>query len=112
MARVLIGAFESVLRLGLKESLIEEGVDVVAESSLSTDTLDRLIETLPDVVVVDLATGEQLARKIATEYPAIKVIACSSGEPKMRVFPRFHRGESYTTELSPAALVAAVKQLN
>jgi len=107
--RVLIGDFGSVLRLGLKDLLDEEGLDVVAESSVSLGTLDRLIESLPDIVVVDLDAGGELAARIAHDFPAVKVIACSSVEPLMRVFPPFHRGESYVSELDPESFVAAIR---
>ena len=87
MTRVLIGDFGSVLRLGLKELLDEEGFDVVAESTVSLGTLDRLVQSLPDIVVLELEAGVGLATRIARDYPAVKVIACSSVEPRMRIFP-------------------------
>lgn len=109
MARVLMGDFGAIVRLGLWE-IFEGGSGVVAEEASTVDLMERLVAVAPDVVVLDLDTDgvEELARHIALEYPAVKVIACSSAEPVMRIFPPFHRGESYLSELSPDLLVEAV----
>ena len=48
------------------------------------------------------------AEEITSEFPAIKVIACSCEEPVMRVFPPFHHGESYASKLSAALLALAL----
>lgn len=109
MARVLMGDFGAIVRLGLWEIFEGTERDVVAEETATADLMERLVAALPDVVVLDLDTDgiEGLARRIALEYPAVKVIACSSAEPVMRIFPPFHRGESYLSELSPDLLVEA-----
>ncbi len=39
----------------------------------------------------------------------MKVIACSSDEPIMRVFPPFHYGESYIAPFTRVLFAAAVK---
>jgi hypothetical protein len=44
---------------------------------------------------------------LATRFPAMTVIACSSVELTMRVYPPFHGGESYVSKLSPDLLVRA-----
>jgi CheY-like chemotaxis protein len=107
---VLIGDFGVVARLGLKASLLRMGFQVVADDRGATELVNRVTESCPDVVVMDLdAPGAvKAARHISAEFPAVKVIACSSNEPKMRVFPPFHRGESYALELTPATLAKAI----
>jgi len=109
--RVLIGDFGAIVRLGLREIFDAEELDLVAEEAVTGDILERLVAALPDVVMLDLDTdgAEALALHIAREFPAVKVIACSSMRPTMRVFPPFHYGESYLATLSPAVLVDAVK---
>ena len=111
MARVLIGDFGAIARLGLREFLDEEGFDVVAEKEAAESIMERLTKARPDVVVLDLddVVGIEMARRIASHFPAMKVIACSSNEPTMRVFPPFHHGESYVTELSRTLLAETVK---
>ena len=111
MPRVLIGDFGAIARLGLREFLDEEGFEVVAEEQLPGAILERLTEFRPDVVVIDLDTagGAEVASRIASNFPAVKVIACSSEEPRMRVYPPFHHGESYLSELTPRALADTVR---
>ena len=111
MPRVLIGDFGAIARLGLRDFLDEQGFDVVAEDSGAERILDRLTEFRPDVVVVDLDApeGPQLATRIASNFPAVKVIACSSEEPTMQIYPPFHRGESYVSELTPSLLAETVR---
>lgn len=101
------------MRLGLQELLAEEGLDVLVEENRQGEELvDRVVEVLPDVVVLDLDTdgNDAVAKEITATFPSVKVIACSSVEPRMRVFPPFHRGEYYETQLSPMGFVEAIKQ--
>jgi DNA-binding NarL/FixJ family response regulator len=109
MHRVLIGRFGSVARMGLRELLDGQGIEVVAEAG-SEGIVSCVNEVRPDVVVLDLDDEEALgtAEEITAEFPAIKVIACSSEEPVMRVFPPFHHGESYASKLSAALLALAL----
>ncbi len=113
MPRVLIGEFGAIARLGLREFLDDEGFDVVAEEGAGeiSGIIERLTVTRPDVVVVDLddEAGLDVAERIASSFPAMKVIACSSKEPTMRVFPPFHHGESYSSQLSRSLLAEAVR---
>ena len=110
MQRVLIGQFGSVARMGLRELLDGQGIEVVAEAEQDRGIVSCVSEVRPDVVVLDLddegALG--LAEEITSEFPAIKVIACSCEEPVMRVFPPFHHGESYASKLSAALLALAL----
>ena len=111
MPRVLIGDFGAIARLGLREFLDEQGFEVVAEDTEAERIIDRLTEFRPDVVVVDLDNddGTDLASRISSDFPAVKVIACSSEEPTMRVYPPFHWGESYLSELTPSLLAETVR---
>lgn len=111
MTRVLLGDFGAIVRLGLRE-VLEEGQLLVAEEAPADEILDRLVVTLPDAVVLDLdiAHTPELAQRITHRFPALTVIACSSKHPEMRVFPPFHHGESYVSELSSQSLVEAVNR--
>jgi len=110
MQRVLIGQFGSVARMGLRELLDGQGIEVVAEVDLAGEIVPSVSEVRPDVVVLDLDDERALgvAEEITSEFPAIKVIACSCEEPVMRVFPPFHHGESYASKLSAALLALAL----
>lgn len=110
MHRVLIGRFGPVARMGLRELLDDQEVEVVAEAQLALGIVSCVSEVRPDVVLLDLDDEAALgtAEEITSEFPAIKVIACSCEEPVMRVFPPFHHGESYASTLSAALLAVAL----
>jgi DNA-binding NarL/FixJ family response regulator len=110
MQRVLIGRFGTVARMGLRELLDGQGIEVVAEAEPDRAIASFVTEVRPDVVVLDLDDDGALgtAEEIASEFPAIKVIACSCEEPVMRVFPPFHHGESYASKLSAPLLALAL----
>ena len=111
MARVLIGDFGAIARVGLREFLSEQGVDIVAEEDEAEEVMDLLNRVRPDVVLLSLDREDGLttAARITSGYPAVKVIACSSDEPLMVVFPPFHNGESYGAQLSPQVLAEVVR---
>ena len=100
-----------IAHLGLVDVLAELGFDMVAEETEPEWFLERVGELRPDVVVLNLDTEEEsrLATRIATVFPEVKVVACSTDEPRMRVFPRLHRGESYESDLSPDLLGDAIR---
>ena len=108
MHRVLIGQFGTVARMGLRELLDGQGIEVVAEAESAEGIVSCVSEVRPDVVVLDLEEALETAEEITSEFPAIKVIACSCEEPVMRVFPPFHHGESYASKLSAALLALAL----
>jgi len=110
MHRVLIGQFGAVARMGLRELLDGQGIEVVAEAESAEVIVSCVNEVRPDVVVLDLDEEGvlDLAGEITAEFPAIKVIACSCEEPVMRVFPPFHHGESYASKLSADLLALAL----
>jgi AmiR/NasT family two-component response regulator len=111
MRRVLIGDFGVIARMGLRRLLDDEGLDVLDAAGVRPGIIPRLSEVQPDVVVLDLDAEDasDLAARISSTFPAMTVIACSSAEPIMRVFPPFHHGESYVARFTRAQFAAAVK---
>jgi DNA-binding NarL/FixJ family response regulator len=109
MTRVLMGDFSALHRLGFEDILRVEGIELV--ETTSADVVGRLLEALPDVIVLDLDQDETaaLVRRIVHDFPTVKVVACSSAEPLMRIFPPLHYGEFYTTDLDPALLTSAIQ---
>ena len=109
--RVLVGQFGEIPRNGLLHLLDEEGFRVVAEAAATSDIVQLVGEVRPEIVVLDLEDPRtpEVATQLTAEFPAVSVIAWSSGEPTMRVFPPFHHGESYTARLTAGALGAALK---
>lgn len=108
--RVLLGHFGSVFRIGLDDLLRERGYEVVAEESLGQALVDRLVDALPDVVMLDLDSdhGPETAQAISAAFPSVKVVAFSAENQTVRVFPRFHRGEFYDMTLSTEDLLDSV----
>ena len=99
------------MRIGLDDLLREQGYEVVAEETASETLLDRLVDALPDVVMLDLDAehGSETARAISAAFPSVTVVAFSANHETMRVFPRFHRGESYDMTLSTDGLMETVR---
>jgi len=109
MTRVLMGDFDAIHRLGLKDILDLDGVQLVTASGGSL--IEQLVSALPDVVVLDLdkADTSEVVRRITAMFPAVRIVACSSERPRMHVYPARHYGEYYTSGLEPELLVAAVQ---
>ena len=63
------------------------------------------------MVLLDLDAEDvpALAVHMSSAFPAMKVSACSSDEPIMRVLPPFHYGESYTVPFTRALFAAALR---
>ncbi|HVF13186.1 MAG TPA: hypothetical protein VM942_01235 [Acidimicrobiales bacterium] len=110
MRRVLLGHFGSVFRIGLDDLLRERGYEVVAEGTRNQTLVDRLVDALPDVVMLDLDSenGPEMAGAISAAFPSVKVVAFSANSQTMRVFPRFHGGEFYDMALSTEDLLDTV----
>jgi CheY-like chemotaxis protein len=109
MKRVLIDNFDSIMGMGFRELLESEGIHVVEEEG--GDVLERVSARLPDVVVIDI-DGEgaaDRAEEICRSFPTIQVIGCSATGTRMKVFPRFLLGDSYTAPLSLEEFMKAVK---
>jgi AmiR/NasT family two-component response regulator len=108
---VLIGDFGVVARMGLQQLVAGEGLEVLGAAERRQEIVPRLREVQPDVVLLDLDSGDapEFAAWISAAFPAVTVIACSSDEPIMRVFPPFHRGESYTAPFTRVLFAAALK---
>ena len=109
MTRVLVGNFSALHRLGFEELLRGDGIELVQTNEV--DVVDRLVQALPDVIVLDLdQIGVlDLVHRIVHLFPTVKVVACSSQHPMMRVFPPLHYGEFYESDLDPALLTSAVQ---
>ena len=69
--RVVIAEDEAIIRLDLKESLEEEGYDVVGEAGRGDQAIELVRELRPDLVILDIKMpvmdGLTAARTIAAE---------------------------------------------
>lgn len=103
-----MGDFDALYRLGLRDILDTGSVELI--EAPASGVLEQLVEARPDVVVLDDDKDDtnDLVAKIVHHFPAIRVIACSSEHPTMRVFPSFHRGEFYTRPLDSTVFALEV----
>lgn len=76
--RIVLAEDEALIRLDLRESLIEEGYEVVGEASDGAEALAVVREVDPDVVILDVmmpgVDGLTAAREIMTDRLAAVVI--------------------------------------
>jgi DNA-binding NarL/FixJ family response regulator len=107
--RILFGDFGGVVRAGFDEVLRGQRVEVL--NSDGRDLVDGLLAGLPDVVVLDLdgAGTPPLIQRLVYEFPALKLVVCSSRRPLMQIYPPFHYGESYQVPLEPDAFMSALR---
>ncbi|MGH9111074.1 MAG: response regulator, partial [Acidimicrobiales bacterium] len=76
--RVVIAEDEAIIRLDLKETLEEEGYEVVGETGRGDEAVKLVRELEPDLAILDIKTpgldGLQAAREIAGERRAAVLI--------------------------------------
>jgi two-component system, response regulator PdtaR len=76
--RVVIAEDESIIRLDLKETLEEEGYDVVGETGRGDEAVELVKEHEPDIAILDIKMpgldGLSAAREIAGERRAAVLI--------------------------------------
>ncbi len=78
MTRVVIAEDEALIRLDLKETLTEEGYEVVGEAANGDEALEMVTTLRPDVAILDIkmpgADGLTAARRIIAEGLSAVVI--------------------------------------
>lgn len=76
--RVLLADDHTLLREGLRRSLEEAGLDVVAEAADGDQAVSLAVEHLPDVVLMDVSMpgtgGVEATRRIRSRLPQVQVV--------------------------------------
>lgn len=95
--RILLVDDHEVVRVGLK-TLIERhaGYEVVAEASSQHDAVEKALQFLPDVVVMDIrlagGSGIEACEEIMTELPDTKVVMLTSYAEDEMLFSAIRAG--------------------
>ncbi|NKQ36070.1 MAG: response regulator transcription factor [Chloroflexi bacterium] len=95
--RILLVDDHEVVRVGLK-TLIERhaGYEVVAEASSQHDAVEKALQFLPDVVVMDIrlagGSGIEACEEIVTELPDTKVVMLTSYAEDEMLFSAIRAG--------------------
>lgn len=118
MIRLMLVDDHDVVRTGLKAFLeTQEDFEVVAEASSGLEALDLILQSHPNVVVMDITMpqmdGLEATRRLKAVYPDCKVLALTVHEDKQYFFEMLLAGASgYITKQAAADdLVTAIRSV-
>ncbi|MCL6443905.1 MAG: response regulator [Alicyclobacillus sp.] len=96
MARIMIVDDAAFMRMMLKNILIEDGHDIVAEASDGKAAVELYKELRPDVVIMDITMPEmdgiQAVKAIRTIHPDANIIMCSAMGQQQMVISAIQNG--------------------
>lgn len=82
MAKIMIVDDAAFMRMMIKDILVKEGFDVVAEASNGLEAVKLYQEKLPDLVTMDITMpdmdGITAVKEIRKTNPNAKIIMCSA----------------------------------
>jgi signal transduction histidine kinase/DNA-binding NarL/FixJ family response regulator len=95
--RVLIADDHAIVRKGIRALLeTQAGVEVVGEASNGQETVERVEELQPDVVLMDLLMpgmdGIEATRRIVARHPGVRILVLTSFASDEKVFPAIRAG--------------------
>lgn len=116
--RVLVADDHTIVRQGLV-SLLMAGGDcrIIAEASDGQEAVDRALELVPDVVVMDLSmprlSGLEAVRRIHKESPRIRILVLTMHKEEEFVLPVVRAGASgyLVKDTAASELLNAVRKL-
>lgn len=116
MVRVLICDDHTLVRAGLRRLLDSfDGIEVVAEASNADEALVRALQTLPDIVLLDLSmpgrSGFEALTELRRTQPDIAVVIMSMHDDAVQVREALLRGANgfVVKEAAPAELEIAIR---
>ncbi|GAA0596257.1 response regulator transcription factor [Virgibacillus siamensis] len=113
MVRVVVVDDHEIVRKGIVSYLrTEEDIEIVGEASSGNNGASIILETKPDVVLMDLimenGTGIEATEKVMKELPSCKIIILTSYYDNEQVIPAIEAGAfSYILKTSSAREIAA-----
>ncbi len=114
--KVLIVDDHTLVRAGIRSLLtLVNDIEVVGEASDGKESLAKVKQLMPDVVLMDLAMpvmgGLEATRRLRKEFPGIKVLALTQHDDSEYVIPIIEAGASgFITKMSAFSELAAAIQ--
>jgi DNA-binding NarL/FixJ family response regulator len=116
--RVLVADDHTIVRQGLVSLLIAGGdCRIIAEAADGQEAVDRALELVPDVVVMDLSmprlSGLEAVRRIHKESPRIRILVLTMHKEEEFVLPVVRAGASgyLVKDTAASELLNAVRKL-
>jgi NarL family two-component system response regulator LiaR len=116
---VFIADDHPVVRQGLASFLkLQPDIDLVGEAADGRDAVERVLDLMPDVVLMDLAMpvvdGIEAIRRIRARSPSTKVIALTSFSEEARLFAAVKAGAAgyLLKDTDPAEIVRGIRMVS
>jgi NarL family two-component system response regulator LiaR len=116
---VFIADDHPVVRQGLASFLkLQPDIDLVGEAADGRDAVERVLDLMPDVVLMDLAMpvvdGIEAIRRIRARSPSTKVIALTSFSEEARLFAAVKAGAAgyLLKDTDPAVIVRGIRMVS
>jgi two-component system nitrate/nitrite response regulator NarL len=115
--RVLLIDDHALFRFGLQELLERRGIEVVAAVGDATTGLERVAETCPDVVLLDMRmpglTGLELLRQLRAARQSMPIAMLTTSAEERDVIDSLQSGaQGYLLkDMEPDALIAALGEI-
>ncbi len=114
--KVLVADDHTILRQGIKALLDnQEGIEVIGEAKDGREALAIIEETLPDVVLMDIAmpglNGLEATRRIKKKFPRMKVLVLTMYTNEEYIFQILNAGANgyLVKETAFQDLISAIK---
>ncbi|MFP3975973.1 MAG: response regulator transcription factor [Dehalococcoidia bacterium] len=114
----MVDSISGVIKAGVRQTLSSfSDIEIVADCDPSEDVVDLIEDASPNVVVVDInlpsLTGVALARRIARNFPSIKVITLTSYPGEEQLFEALKAGATayLHKNVSPEELAETIEKV-
>jgi two-component system, NarL family, nitrate/nitrite response regulator NarL len=115
--RVLLIDDHALFRFGLQELLERRGIEVVAALGDCASGIERVAETRPDVVLLDMRmpgmTGTEVLRELRSVHPGMAIAMLTTSAEERDVIESLQAGaQGYLLkDMEPDALIAALGEI-
>jgi len=117
--RILLADDHPMVRRGLQSFLqTQPDLAVAGEASNGLETLEKVAELRPDVVLMDLVmpslNGVEATKRIKENFPSVKVIVLTSFADEEHVLPAIRAGASgyLLKDVEPEELASAIRRVH